>query len=111
MRRITAFADAFQVTIQLAYYPPYHSKYNPVERVWGVLEKHWNGSLLDTVGTALNFAKTMTWNRIHPVVKLVAKTYPLGVKLTPKEMDELEKRFERWPKLGKWFVRIAPVSA
>lgn len=38
---------------------PYHSKYNPVERVWGALGNHWNGSVLDTVETALNFAQTM----------------------------------------------------
>jgi len=109
MRRITEFVDEFQVAVQLAYYPPYHSKYNPIERVWGVLETHWNGSLLDTVETALNFAQTMTWNGQHPVVKLVDKDYPTGVRLTPKEMEELEKRLERLPGLEKWFVRIAPV--
>ncbi|MCU7881502.1 MAG: hypothetical protein KZQ60_13910 [Candidatus Thiodiazotropha sp. (ex Lucinoma aequizonata)] len=27
----------------MAYYPPYHNKYNPVERLWGVLENHWQG--------------------------------------------------------------------
>jgi transposase len=27
------------------YYPPYHSKYNPIERCWGVLEVYWNGEL------------------------------------------------------------------
>lgn len=26
MKRITDFADEFQITVQLAYYPPYHSK-------------------------------------------------------------------------------------
>jgi len=109
MKRITEFADQFQVTVQLAYYPPYHSKYNPIERAWGVLENHWNGSLLDTVDTALNFAQTMTWNGQHPVVKLVDKDYPTGVRLTPKEMEELEKRFERLSGLEKWFVRIEPV--
>jgi hypothetical protein len=61
MKRITEFVDEFQVVVQLAYYLPYHSKYNPIERVWGVLENHWNGNLLDTVETALNFAQTMTW--------------------------------------------------
>ena len=40
MNRITQFVDQAQLTIQLAYYPPYHSKYNPIERVWGHLEKH-----------------------------------------------------------------------
>jgi len=109
MKRITEFTDEFQLTTQLAYYPPYHSKYNPIERVWGVMEKHWNGSLLDTVETVLNFAQTMTWNGHHPVVKLVEKTYQKGVSLTPKEMAELEERFERLSDLGKWFVRISPI--
>jgi hypothetical protein len=111
MKRLTDFVDEFQVTIQLAHYPPYHSKYNPIERVWGVLENHWNGSLLDTVETVLNFAQTMTWNGQHPIIQLVEKTYHTGVKLTQKAMAELEKRFERLPNLERWFVRIVPVSA
>ena len=111
MQRITELADEFQKTIQLAYYPPYHSKYNPVERVWGILEQHWNGNLLDTVETVLNFAETMTWNGQHPVVKLVEKIYHTGVSLTKKAMDELEKRFERLPSLEKWFVRIEPLPS
>jgi hypothetical protein len=110
MNRIVEFVDEFQVMVHLAYYPPYHSKYNPVERVWGVLENHWNGSMLDTVETALNFAQTMTWNTKHPVVvKSMEKTYQTGVRLTQKEMKELEKRFERLPGLEKWFVQIEPV--
>lgn len=109
MKRIVESVDEFQIAVHLAYYPPYHSKYNPVERVWGGLENHWNGSLLDTVETVLNFAQTMTWNGRHPVVKLVEKTYPKGVRLAPKEMKELEKRFERLPGLEKWFVQIEPI--
>lgn len=109
MKRITEFADEFQMTVQLAYYPPYHSKYNPIERFWGVLENHWNGSLLDTVETVLNFAETMTWDGHHPVVQLVEKTYQTGVKLTQKAMAELEKRLERLPNLEKWFVLIEPI--
>jgi transposase len=27
------------------YYPPYHSKYNPIERLWGILENYWRGEL------------------------------------------------------------------
>ena len=109
MKRITEFADEFQMTVQLAYYPPYHSKYNPIERVWGVLEKHWNGSLLDSVETVLNFAKTMTWNGNHPEVKLVEEVYHTGVSLTKKAMKELEERFDRLLGLEKWFVRIEPL--
>lgn len=110
MKRLTEFVDAFQVAIQLAHYPPYHSKYNLIERVWGVLEQHWNGSLLDSVETVLNFARTMTWHGQPPVVELIEKTYHTGVCLTQKAMAELEKRFERLPGLEKWFVRIEPIS-
>ncbi len=110
MKRITEFADASQVTIQLAYYPPYHSKYNPIERVWGVLENYWQGELLDCVETVVRFAQNMTYNRVHPVVKVVKNIYNTGVALPKKAMDALEKRLDRLPGLEKWFVRIVPVK-
>ena len=109
MYRITVLADKFQLFIQLAYYPPYHSKYNPIERAWGVLENYWNGSLLDSLETVFRFAQNMTYNGVHPVVEIVKKTYHTGVKLTKKAMEELEKRFERLPGLEKWFVLIRPL--
>ncbi len=109
MKRITDFADTFQITMQLAYYPPYHSKYNPIERVWGVLEKHWNGTLLDTCDTVLKFAQTMTYKGRQPVVKLVQTVYYTGVSLTQKQMAKLEQRFDRLEALSKWFVRITPI--
>jgi len=109
MSRITALADTFQLSIQLAYYPPYHSKYNPIERVWGVLENFWNGSLLDSLDTVFHFAQNMTYNGVHPVVDIVKKIYLTGVKLTQKAMEKLEERFERLPGLEKWFVLIRPL--
>jgi transposase len=62
LKRIVAFAQKYGLRVQLAYYPPYHSKYNPIERCWGVLEKHWNGSLLDSIAAVVGFAQTMAWN-------------------------------------------------
>jgi len=46
MKRIQDFADKSNLSIILAYYPPYHSKYNPVERPFSSLEKHWGGEIL-----------------------------------------------------------------
>ena len=111
MYRITHLADEFQLNIQLAYYPPYHSKYNPIERAWGVLENYWNGSLLDSLETVFQFAQNMTYNGVHPVVKIVEKTYHTGIKLTQKAMAALEKRLERLPGLEKWFVLIRPLPS
>jgi hypothetical protein len=43
LKRIVEFAGKFGLRVQLAYYPPYHSKYNPIERCWGILEmQRWN---------------------------------------------------------------------
>ncbi len=112
MQRITTFVDVFQVKVELAYYPPYHSKYNPIERVWAILEKHWNGSMLDTIETVLNFAKNMRWNKVLPkAVKLVRNSYPTGVRLSSKAMTALEQRFQRFPGLEKWSVCISPLCS
>jgi hypothetical protein len=107
MARLVEFAKKYQLTIQLAYYPPYHSKYNPVERCWGSLEQHWNGDLLDSVDTVVNFAQTMTWKGNAPVVHLLTTIYQTGVRLTKKAMTEVEKHLERLSGLQRWFVKIS----
>jgi transposase len=106
MKRLLAFVQHYQINVRLAYYPPYHSKYNPVERCWGILEQHWNGSLLDSVDTVIQFARTMTWKGRHPLVKLVTTTYQTGVKLTKDAMEAVEAQLQRLPSLEKWFVDI-----
>lgn len=110
MARLVQFTRRTGVTVQLAYYPPYHSKYNPVERCWGVLENHWNGSLLDSVEAVLQFAATMTWKGKSPVVTRVTQVYRTGVRLLKAEMEALEAQIERLPKLGKWFVTITAIT-
>jgi hypothetical protein len=106
MQRLVDFVQQYHINVRLAYYPPYHSKYNPVERCWGALEGHWNGSLLDSLDAVIKSASSMTWKGTHPVVELVTTVYQTGVKLTKDAMDALEKLFERLPDLGKWFVDI-----
>jgi Rhodopirellula transposase DDE domain len=110
MHRLVGFADATGLTIKLAYYPPYHSKYNPIERCWGILERHWNGNLMDELQVALDFIETMTWKGLHPVVDLSTQVYPTGVALSDDAMTQLEARLARDPQLGKWFLTITPQS-
>ena len=111
MARLVALAQREQITIHLAYYPPYHSKYNPVERTFGWLEQHWRGHLLDSVETVTRFAHSLTFKGKQPTVNLVSQTYHTGVKLTQKDMAELEKKLHRLPGLEKWFVEINPIPA
>jgi hypothetical protein len=108
MQRLVQFVQRYRVPVRLAYYPPYHSKYNPIERCWGILENHWNGTLLDSLDTVLQWARTMTWKGKHPIVELVTTTYHTGVKLTEAAMEAVEAQIKRLPALGKWFVDIVP---
>ncbi len=92
LKRLTVFSDKYQIKIQLAYYPPYHSKYNPVERLWGILENHWRGELLESIEKTLGLARGMTYKGVKPMVRKVTKAYKSGVTLTKQAMREIEQR-------------------
>jgi DDE family transposase len=94
--------------IQLLYYPPYHSKYNPIERCWGMLELHGNGTQLRDVNPRLEWAQRLTWKGIKPIVKLSRKVYAKGVTLGKAAMQAVEARLERNPLLPKWDILILP---
>jgi hypothetical protein len=106
--RLVRWAQATQLTLELVYYPPYHSKYNPIERCWGVLEVYWNGELLDSEEAVLGFAANMTYAGRHPHVDRVGATYSSGVRRSSAERKMLEGRLVRRPSLPKWSVTIAP---
>ncbi len=106
--RLVQFAHRSGLRVRLAYYPPYHSKYNAIERCWGILEMHWNGAVLEQVETVIEFARTMTWKGAHPLVELVTTVYKTGVTLTKEAMAVVESQVERLPQLEKWFVDIVP---
>lgn len=108
LKRLAKFATDHDIVVQLAYYPPYHSKYNPVERVWGVLENHWNGELLSSISKALGLARSMTYRGLNPVVKRVSKVYHKGVRISKRAMEEVEAQISRMPGLEKWFLTIFP---
>jgi hypothetical protein len=111
MGRLVSFVQHAGVSVRLAYYPPYHSKYNPIERCWGILENHWNGALLDSLAAVCQFTSTMTWKGAHPVVDLVTTTYTTGVTLTKEAMRGVEAHLTRLPHLDKWFVDIPYVPS
>lgn len=110
MHRLVGFADRNQLTLELAYYPPYHSKYNRIERCWGILENHWNGALLSTITTTLEWAKTMTWRGVKPIVHLMDRVYETGVKLTKAAFRPVQERLERSETLPKWSLVIQPTG-
>ena len=95
LKRIVDFAEEVGKSLQLLYFPPYHSKYNPIERCWGILEQHWNGAILSNVETMLAWAQSMTWKEKPPIVNLSQEIYQKGISLTNKSMEEIEMRLLR----------------
>lgn len=110
LSRMVQLVDLINKPIQLLYYPPYHSKYNPIERCWGILELKWNGAKLIDVETMLGWAKRMTWKGLHPVVELSRKVYETGISLSERAMQPIEARLKRDPNLPKYDILINPVS-
>lgn len=95
LRRIVDVVPQYTVTVRLASSPPSQSKYTPMERCWGILEHHWNGSWLDAMDAVLQCAATMTWKGRHPVVTLVTTTSQTGVTLTKDAMEAVETPLTR----------------
>jgi hypothetical protein len=106
--RMTEFADMTGLCVRLVYYPPYHSKYNAIERYWAGLEKSWNGYLLSTVDSVLNRAGNFFWKGMRTVAQLLDAPYKKGVKVMGNEKIELEKRLKRSPVLNWWDITIQP---
>lgn len=108
LQRLVEFADWSGLTLRLVYYPPYHSKYNPIERCWSALERKWNGALLTCLKIVLQCALRMCWNGRHPTVKRLEGDYPAGVRVKGKAKKELEARLERSATLRKYDIIIRP---
>ena len=108
LKRMVQFADWSGLELRLVYYPPYHSKYNPIERCWSALEKKWNGVILNCLKVILQCALRMTWRGHHPTVKRLHGEYRDGVRVPAKEMKEVEARLERSKTLPKYDITIKP---
>lgn len=106
IKRMVEFSQKTQLKIKLIYYPPYHSKYNPIERCWAALENYWNGAILDSIDTAIKWASNMTWNGISPKVQLFEGIYKKGVIASFEELETLKPFWLRSQTLPKWDVTV-----
>ena len=108
IKRMAEFACITNLNIHLIYYPPYHSKYNPVERVWAAVEQYWNGTILSTVDKVINTLHNVKWKNINLKAVLMDKDYQKGITLCDKEMAKFEEMISRKKDLEKWDVWIKP---
>ena len=91
IKRIVKLAKEIGLKIRLIYYPPYHSKYNPIERCWAALENYWHGAILDSVQVAIHWAANMTWKGLKPIIHLVSQTYDKKRKVAPEDLQQYKR--------------------
>ena len=106
IKRLVEFTRTYHLQVRLIYYPPYHSKYNPIERCWAALEQFWNGAILDSVETALAWASNMTWKGLQPTTQLWSAHYEKGVSVDSEALAEYLCDWHPSDSLPKWAITI-----
>lgn len=99
----------YNIVIQLVYYPPYHSKYNKIERYWARLQIAWNGLIIDTLDKLITTIKRVTWKDINTRVYFNTIEYEKGIVIPKKEFDKIENDYViREEGIEKWSLVITP---
>ena len=106
IKRMVRFSRHSGLRFQLIYYPPYHSKYNPIERGWAALEQFWNGAILDSVETALQWANNLRGKSLQPLVKHVQQVYEKGVTVDAKALAAYRVDWHPSEDLPQWAITI-----
>jgi hypothetical protein len=109
IKRMLDLSQAIGLRIRLIYYPPYHSKYNPIERCWAALENYWNGAILGSVEAAVQWASNMTCKGVVPIAHRVETIYEKGIKVLSETLEQYQPFWQRSETLPKWNITIVPI--
>jgi Rhodopirellula transposase DDE domain len=101
-------ADAVGLELRVAHYPPYTSKYNPIEhRLFCHLTRACRGVILRSVDLcAEQMRKAKTRTGLSVVVDIVEKVYQIGAKVSEAAKGAI--RIIRDEVLPTWNYRILP---
>jgi hypothetical protein len=101
-------SERLGVEIRVAHYPPYCSKYNPIERrLFCHMTRACQGVLFDSVATVKRLLeRTRTSSGLGVVVEVLDKVYQVGRKYTEGFKENMKIRFDDL--LPKWNYRAIP---
>ena len=103
-------ADRIGMKILVMHYPPYCSKFNPIEhRLFSQITRSWSGSPLYTVVDACRrAASTMTKKGLKVVAEIVDKAYETGRKVRESFHDRFDRQVLFDKSLHNWNYLISP---
>jgi len=106
--RLMKFAKETGLSVIICHYPPYCSKWNPIEhRLFSHVHKAMEGAVFSDYQTVQKLIEqTSTKSGLTVVVRLNLKDYPKGVKINKTEVDE--KRIAFHPVIPELNYRIYP---
>lgn len=104
-------ADEIGIEIRIAHYPPYCSKYNPIEhRLFPHLTRACQGVLFTSIDVVKHLMeKTQTKTGLHVFVHLLEKVYHTGRKATEAFKQNMPIIHDEF--LGPWNYRAVPALA
>ena len=111
LKKLVELSIKYDIVIDLVYYPPYHSKYNKIERFWARLQMFWNGVIIDTTDKLLDILNKVTWNNVKCKGLISFKNYKKGILVSDYDMEtNVNPHIIREQGLEKWSIIITPWS-
>ncbi len=105
---LQALSNRMGLKIRIAHYPPYCSKYNPIEhRVFPHVTRACKGVPLETVETAKHYMeKTTTTKGLNVIVRIIDKVFEKGRKYAAAFKQNMTIQFDEL--LPKWYYTAVP---
>jgi len=105
---LQALANRLNLSIRMAHYPPYCSKYNPIEhRVFPHVTRACQGVPLQSVETAKQYMeKTQTTTGLNVVVRIIDKVFKTGRHYASDFKQTMRIQFDDY--LPKWNYTAIP---
>ncbi len=109
--QLAALADKIGKTIRIAHYPPYTSKWHPIEhRLFPHVTRALSGVILKTFELVKQLiGKTKTSAGLEVKAYMLDGEYKTGIKCSPGWKEERTKRVERDDMLPDWNYVIRPI--
>ena len=105
---LQALSNRLGLNIRIAHYPPYCSKYNPIEhRLFPHVTHACKGAPLETIEVAKHYMeKTKTTTGLRVTVRIIDKIFERGRKYASDFLESMAIRFDKL--LPKWNYTAVP---
>jgi hypothetical protein len=101
---LIALSARLGLPLRIAHYPPYTSKWNPIEhRLFSQIEKRWRGIILDTPEKALaTLEQTRTKTGLRVVGQILDRCYEIGRACSDNFRSIKDNFIRPDPVMGSW---------